>query len=283
MRSNYQDFLVDRKGDFIVPNSSQWLRTFRGTIEGISAKRYAVVNLGWISINVQPKAIHIELRVASVSPVSLAALIFWLSELEAHRTVLTIHREKETYELFANHHALRDRLVGILREVEMRGHDRFERHTIGWNNKSQISSFERLNKMWKDGLRDAFTAFHSPAFIASLGERHILVHASDNLSTLTVCKVSQGYHSFDQIRLTGAQNLRIEDQYDVRYGWWIAEAYREVLKKGNPTIDKVSAAMARPQRPAVDLNYYRLMLPLSGSRGEQMLISTTIIDRSIER
>ena len=159
MRSNYQDFLVDRKGDFIVPNSSQWLRTFRGTIEGISAKRYAVVNLGWISINVQPKAIHIELRVASVSPVSLAALIFWLSELEAHRTVLTIHREKETYELFANHHALRDRLVGILREVEMRGHDRFERHTIGWNNKSQISSFERLNKMWRDRLSDACAAF----------------------------------------------------------------------------------------------------------------------------
>jgi len=110
---------------------------------------------------------------------------------------------------------------------------------------------------------------------ASLSERYILL-AEDENRELRVCDFGNALMSRSPEWQSQARGRLIDDLPDWNYGRWIAAAYREAGRKGQPLLEEVAAVIAWPQLGTLSHAYWRLIVSGVGPGGRRRLLGVTL-------
>jgi hypothetical protein len=73
-----------------------------------------------------------------------------------------------------------------------------------------------------------------------------------------------------------AVGLRINDLPDWKYGQWVAAAYREVARTGEPLVEMVTATIQWPELGMLPHSYWRLILPSKARHLPTRLLGITL-------
>ena len=86
----------------------------------------------------------------------------------------------------------------------------------------------------------------------------------------------------DKIAASRARGMRFQDQPDYRYGCAAADGYMAVLRQRQPILEQVDAIMSKPRSAELRIRYSRLIVPFRGPDGKTRLLSTSLMDPTID-
>jgi hypothetical protein len=240
---------------------------------------YAVTNLGCIHIAQRPRGLAVSLRPRVVSPRAIVAAIYLLTDLPRQRVVLSCLVGRWQHQLFRAPTEAVHELVARLQVAEV-DRVRFLRVERRLNDALNERHFGDLLRAWADdGAAFDRARLHSVAHRMLRG-RYVLLRPQSDGRTLIISDFGSSYESFASDWVAHARGLRFEDQPDFRYAHAAVSAYHKVLRSRRPLLDDVDAFMSTDAGPK-RLQYRRLILPLR-SAGHEFLLSTSLVERSID-
>ena len=95
---------------------------------------------------------------------------------------------------------------------------------------------------------------------APLSDRYLLLMEDDNRE-LRVCDFGSALMSRSPQWQRRARGRRIDDLPDWNYGQWVADAYREAGRSGQPLLEEVAAVIDWPELGTLSHAYWRLIVP----------------------
>jgi hypothetical protein len=279
-----------RESEFIVDdNGSVWERPFQRIKQALCCElndskftKYAIKNLGFVHMRTTRHGLVISLRPRVTHPMAFAAAVYLLWDFPDERVIVSTLDDSWNYVVCRSHCDAVNRLVTAFTRTATATSFDFLRRLRRIEDVPKDTSFARLLGCWANGT----TAFDidqlSVVFHKILRGRFALVAPQSDGHTLIIEDWGYSFHSYDHRWLAIARGLRFEDQPDYRYGCAAAGAYREVLHSGQPLLEDVDAIVSRPRRGRQRIQYVRLILPIRTLRGETRLLSTSLMDPTID-
>ena len=279
-----------RENEFIVDDDGGvWERPFQRLKKNLCCElndskfiRYAIKNLGFVHIKTTRHGLVISLRPRVTHPVAFAAAVYFLSDFPNERVVISTLDDGCNYFVCRGCDDAVKKLVDELTRTEATTRFGFLRRPRRIEQVPRDSSLAELMACWASGTTTFDAERLSPVFHNILRGRFALLAPQSDGHTLIIQDWGYGFHSYDDRWLAIARGLRFEDQPDYRYGCAAAGAYRGVLRTGQPVLEDVDAIMSRPRRGRQRIQYTRLILPIRTLRGETRLLSTSLMDPTID-
>lgn len=256
---------------------------FDSPFSGGEFSTYAVTNLGFIAINLYGSSSQIRLRPSMVGEATYAALRRWLGNSRSERVVLSWFDENWSIELLRAGTQLLQRMDEIVASSQrIKPHDFISQKL----SVPQINSNALLNQIvtnWQSyktpgGQRELMQMLEK-----ALGNRYVVVKPDQTDNKIVFDEFGGGlYADFDVWRAC-AVGAPIEEQPDRQFGRWVAEAYTDALRSGEPRIDDVDAIVRWPHKGRTRLRYKRIILPVPGQNStDARLIGGSIIDNRVD-
>jgi hypothetical protein len=88
--------------------------------------------------------------------------------------------------------------------------------------------------------------------------------------------------SYDPTWARRARGVPLQEQPDYRYGSAAATAYKAALHGRHPVCEQVDAVVSKTRGANLRLRYTRLILPFEESDGRTRLLSTSLLDPTID-
>ncbi len=249
---------------------------------GNELAEYAIVNLGFVGLGGFDASPHIRLRPAVVSPVALAALLYWIADKAPQRVLLSTKADGWRHEMIGER-------VGIARKLaRIVAAHRGDRAEDFLSRPTQINTLEAGNPLailmelqseFRDWMRPAeMTAMLDGA----LRGRYAMIGADASFENLVIDRVGPGYTTEGNYWFKRSLGHRLEDQPDQAYGVWLAEAYRAALRTGRAALDDVDVIVDWPNTGRVRYCYKRVLIPLSRQGDRVSVLSATLHDRRVD-
>jgi hypothetical protein len=243
---------------------------------------YSIRNLGFIRVQQKPHGFVVTLRPSATNPVTFASAIFLISDLPDQRLVLSCLEDSWTHVLCRDKAEARSRLLHAMDQAEDAREQPFlcERHCL--DEVPPNSSISMLLAFWTE-CRGAFDDDQlSTALNRILRDRFALLSTRGDDETLLIENWGYGTASYWQSWLRRCRGLQFEDQPDHRYARAAAAAYREVLRSGQPLFDHVDAITSNAGQGKKRITYSRLIVPVDRTNGPPWLLSTSLLDITID-
>jgi hypothetical protein len=252
-------WLIDDGGK-IWPADSERLRETLWSLQSTADHcRYSVINLGFASLQITPRAIFVRWRPTFVTKETVVGLIQALADQRESRVVIST--------LGLDWSDCICRSIGQAREVILREFETAHCHHGGyyrarrWSIDS-LSIQTSLGGVFAHSLRAGFD--FEPISLWSMLEEHaggrfILTEQQGEDGRLKVLAWGEGYRSFNNDWTTNAVGRDFEDQPDASYAKWAAASYKAANAAGAPIVEDVEASTWWPGRnrlpvPKLDSN-----------------------------
>jgi hypothetical protein len=240
---------------------------------------YAVLNLGFGEIGYLRKVTRVRFRLRKVSPIALASMLYWLADNAQNRAILSIFDGEWREEITSSWPQLRRRLQDLSLAAQVESSNRFARFPVRFSEITADSPLVELHRRWGCG------GFAESEKVASLSDtlfngRFTIVEVCYP-SDLIIRHAGHGYSCYDWSYLRLAQGSRFEDEPDVVYGRWVGDAHREVLRRGQPSIEDVEARIRHPGRAMKYVRYRRIILPFWATTGGRFMITASTLTEAM--
>jgi hypothetical protein len=108
-----------------------------------------------------------------------------------------------------------------------------------------------------------------------LSDRYLLL-TEDEDRELRVCDFGSALMSRSPQWQSRARGRRIDDLPDWYYGQWVADAYREAGRSGQPVLEEVAAMIDWPKLGMLSHAYWRLIVTGTDCGGRTRLLGVTL-------
>jgi hypothetical protein len=234
---------------------------------------FLIENLGFVAVTkIAPNAVRIRFRPETVSQTSIAAALYYLTDMGIERTVIS-HPDQFVEKLVPS---LAQTIAYIAEQIAASHQQPSSAFTSREQpleilaNTDEALSF--LFAHWIDSKKVYDSATLANVLPESLRTRFLLVEPVNGRLTFT--DVGSGFEIFGETWQENARGLPMEEQPDYDYGRWTQGIYRHVLETRLPRLDEVDATIRRPHRnDSIHRCYRRLILPLTckGNAGTCLL------------
>jgi hypothetical protein len=274
--------LFDDQGDARDPQCRTFVGELQASIAGEQLIDYAVRNLGFAAAREAGGSLRISLRPAVVSPVALAALLYWLHDREADRVLISVFDRGWSHEMLrSRQEAVRRLLARVDPGIGSREGD-FLQQSLPLAALPSSSPLDGVLAMWRDSAGRFDRERLDPLLGRALNGRFVLVEASSDRPYMVIKDVGGGLTKPAKYWLTRSIGLRVEDQPDYDYGKWVAAYYRQVIAAGEPSLSDVDAVITWPQQARRSFRYRRLVVPFRGEGNSTMLLCASLTGVGID-
>jgi hypothetical protein len=279
-----------RSLDFIVDDDGEvWGAPFDGLRLALGCDanadvfiRYVIRNLGFLRLEQRRHGLVVTVRPSATNPVTFASALFLISDFASQRVLLSYLEDVPAHVLCGGTAEAREKLLCAMDQAEDVSERCFVSERRGLDEAPANSSISRLLALWGD-CQGAFDDQQlTTALRTILRERYALLSTQANGETLIIENWGYGGASFESNWLRMCRGLQFEDQPDYRYGRAAAVAYREVLRSGEPLFDYVDATTSNAGHGKRRIAYRRLIVPIRKRDCQPWLLSTSLLDPSID-
>lgn len=274
--------LVDGQGE-IWDGASRKLRlAYDSPYSGGEFSEYAVVNLGFIALNVYGPSAQIRMRPSFVSDRAFDTLYRWLLTKRFDRIVLTMLQKEWSNELIGSTTAALTRLDEIIEVAKRSLPDEFLSRELEARQILGDPILSMIADTWKH--RDALhLAGVPPALQPILTNRYILLRRDETSARLVFKELGDGLFAPFETWRTCAVGAPVEELPDRKYGRWAAHAYHEVIASHAPKFEHVDAIVRWPSGGPSRMRYKRFILPLADASSQQpLLLGGSFLDDRID-
>lgn len=264
--------LIDDRGELLEPHSLVLRSRLRASVEAGELREFAILNLGFIGLATSKSSVRVQLRPLLARRAALGTLYLWLHRHAPERVVVTWYNGCWQDEIIGWHH---DGWRHITRLLERPEHPvkEFSRGSIA---PDQLASENPLRLVLEDKSRlPSIVANPAQMLPAPLCDRYVLLAEDDNRE-LRVCD----FGSLMMVRSPQwqrrARGRRVDDMPDWNYGRWVADAYRQVQRSGEPLLEEVAAVIDWPGFGTLSHTYWRLIVPGVGRGARTRLLGVTL-------
>jgi hypothetical protein len=250
--------LIDDRGKVWESHSLMLRSRLRASIDDGELHEFAILNLGFIGLAILKGSVRIQLRPVLTKPAALSALYLWLHQCAPERLVVTWYNGRWHDEIIGWHRDGWRRITCLLESPEHPTQG-FSRGAIRPN---RLPSRNPLRHVLEDTARLA-SIFVNPAQMLPepLCYRYVLFMEDENRE-LRVCDFGCTMMARSPQWQSRARGRRIDDLPDWNYGQWVADAYREAGRSGQPLLEEVAAVIDWPELGTLSHAYWRLIVPL---------------------
>jgi hypothetical protein len=269
--------LIDDRGKVWESHSLALRSRLLASIKDRELCEFAILNLGFIGLAISKGSVRIQLRPVLAKPAALGALYLWLHQCAPERVVVTWYDGRWRDEIIGWHHDGWRRITCLL---ENPGHATrgFSRGTIA---PARLATQNPLRQILEDASRLASIVANPAKMLpAPLSDRYLLLIEDDNRE-LRVCDFGSALMSRSPQWQRRARGRRIDDLPDWNYGRWVANAYREAGRRGQPLLEEVAAVIDWPELGTLSHAYWRLIVPGIGSDTRTRLLGVTLDNASV--
>lgn len=274
--------LIDDQGTQWDGASRQLRSAFDSPYSGGEFVEYAILNLGFIAINLYGTSWQIRFRPSIVTGRALAALTSNVTRAKIARVVITHFDSEWSSELIASkENALlrAEELVAAGRRPKQG--DFLARPTIA-NSPTTGRAFAEILQAWPKLAQPNGQHRLIELLKGAFNDRYVVVKQEANLGGLIFQEFGSGLFDKYETWRTCAVGAPVEEQPDRSYGRWIAESYLAALTAGEPQVQDIDAIVRWPHAGRTRLRYRRLLLPLTETDGTRMLLSASLMDNRVD-
>jgi hypothetical protein len=270
-------FLIDDGGKVWDPHSLVLRARLHASVGAQELRDFAVLNLGFIALAIGKASIHIQLRPALARPAALGALYLALHNHPSQRIVVRWYNG-----------AWRDEIIGWNRDGWRRLTYLFESSenpALGFSRRRIAPERLPRDNPLRHVLVDtswltSIVANPAQMLPVPLSDRYLLL-AEDHDRELRVCDFGRALMSRSPQWQSRARGRRIDDLPDWHYGRWVADAYREAGRGGQPVLEEVAAVIDWPKLGTLSHAYWRLIVTGTDAGGRTRLLGVTLDDARV--
>jgi hypothetical protein len=276
------DVIVDHHGE-VWQAPFDRLRLAAGTEAGDHEFiPYAIRNLGFVRLQQKQHGVVLAVRPSAINPVTFASTMFLVSDLHDQRVILSCLNDSWSHSLCRDIADARARLLREMNRIESAREQGFLRERRRLDEAPSGSPISTLLTLWGAGPRILDDNELQSVLHTVLRGRFALLSTHADRETLIIEDWGYGVGSYRASWLRQCKGLQFEDQPDYRYGRAAAAAYREAARSDQPLFDHVDATTGNAGRGRKRIRYHRLILPLRKPGGPPWLLSTSLLDDSID-
>ena len=267
-------FLIDDRGKVWDAHSVVLRARLHASLRAQEFRDFAVLNLGFIALTIGKARINIQLRPALVRPAALGALYLALHKHAPQRIAVRWYNGLWQDEIIGWHRDGWRRLTRLI-ESPAKLPLGFSRRRIA---PEELPRENPLRHVLAD--RSLLTSIiNNPAQMLpmQLTDRYLLLTEDDG-HELRVCDFGSALMSRSPQWQSQARGRRIDDLPDWYYGKWVADAYREAGRSGQPVLEEVAALIDWPKLGTLSHAYWRLIASGTDSGGRTRLLGVTLDD-----
>jgi hypothetical protein len=266
--------LIDDRGKVWDSQSLVLRARLHASVGAQELRDFAVLNLGFIALTIGKASIHIQLRPALARPAALGALCLALHKHAPQRIVVRWYDG-----------AWRDEIIGWSRAGWRRLTYLFEspeNPPLGFSRRriapERLPPENPLRHVLVDtSWLTSIVANPAQMLPVPLSDRYLLL-AEDHDRELRVCDFGSALMSRSPQWQSRARGRRIDDLPDWHYGRWVADAYREAGRGGQPVLEEVAAVIEWPKLGTLSHAYWRLIVTGTDAAGRTRLLGLTLDD-----
>ena len=140
-----------------------------------------------------------------------------------------------------------------------------------------------LLDVWRLSSRQLNIDDYPQVIDAKLGRKFVIAYREPDTSRLLFRRIGNGYQMYHSTWSEQLIGQRVEDQPDPKYARWVADCWREAMLIDEPTLADVDVIVDNPvSGGSRRIQYLRLTIPITESSGEQLLLSASVGDPSID-
>jgi hypothetical protein len=269
--------LIDEKGRRWPDRSFELVRRFGAIPPDLGLAAYAVCDCGFIHIRPQDTGARVALRPGGFSLEALAGALYELKERRVPRVLLALFMDGEwLYEMLGGAWEFADRAEHLLTggPVTLRQPWLAAERTLTALSLPDFAAIRPLVKLWQASRGRMPDDLEAALIRAGLLERMILLRPRS--SGLVFAHLGSAIEC-----VRPGQNLllvdhEIHEQPDRDYGAWVARAYDENLRAGQPQLQSIRATVRLSETTAAQGRYDRLTLPWHAANGNRFLMGISL-------
>jgi hypothetical protein len=274
--------LIDDQGTLWDGGSRQLREAFDSPYSGGEFAEYAVLNLGFVAINTYGSSCQIRLRPSIVAEAAAAALKQWLTSGPCGRAVLTAFGTDWTSELIGSSIAALQRIDAVIVEGRRARPNDFLAREVAPGELDGVPSLAEIVAHWPHLAKPSGQRRLLHLLEQAFGDRYVVVKKDTAKGPLVFHELGNGLFTNYETWRSCAVGAPVEEQPDRNYGRWIAGTYNEAIKASEPRAENVDAIVRWPHAGRTRLRYKRLLVPLQWPGAPPMLLSASVLDKSID-
>jgi hypothetical protein len=269
-------WLIDDNGCMADSQSPALRRDLNAWHIGDGFTDYAVRNLGFVAVQLHGApgalAVHVRLRPSHVSPVAFSGLMYWLSDKQPRRVMLSRLDDGAWHsEVLGDCMMATPKLATLVKRAQCGRKDDFLAKQTAIENFAPEHPLRALLSARGD-LAEAVARLDLDAVRAIAGPlvqgRFTLSTADQALRRVVVRSVGNGYSAETNYWLNRIIGHRLTDLPDSDYGGWASDAYAQAMSTGIPQADAIDIFVEWPFEGRRRYRNHRLLLPLPLADGQ---------------
>ena len=267
---------IDARGDLVKLTDAFAQQTLQLRLSREALARYVIVNLGWAEITQLDRRISIRCRPSKMTDMTLAALLYEVSDHFDGRIALSVFGSEWSHRVFFSFQSFFAFMVSVCPGMECPdpwGSQRFIRTPIS-NTKSQFSSILAQARLVSSNLVDA------DGMVRVLGKmldaRWSVCRLDDASSQSVIVALSDEFDNFNPSWRAQGNGAKLVEFANREYGSWAARHQRAVVEKMADTCENVDAIVTLPLIGEMRLRYECLTLPVRRADGSIFVVCGAI-------
>ncbi|MGI9410719.1 MAG: hypothetical protein ACR2OV_11635 [Hyphomicrobiaceae bacterium] len=282
--NNNMQSLITPTGELIAADPAT-LRCRTGAIvadDGLAG--FLIRNMGYASIGRNGDTIAVRLAPARLTLAAYTRLAELLEESQSRRVSISSYNGEWQYEILPGVHQALERLARLLMTARGDVGPRFyiaEPRAV--SNLPPDHPFTKLIARWRVGGGRLKVSDEREVLDGAIGGRYSIIAVDRQTGQAVFKALGPGYELYDQGWTERFVGQRVDDQPDIAYGRSVANCYRAAIAGNKPQLTDVDAIIRNPKlRCSLHGRYKRLALPLATYDDEALLLSTTLLDHSVD-
>lgn len=272
--------------DLIDQNGRRWnsadprlANQFGSRLAGDALVKYAVMNLGCVSVAASRRSIRVACRPSILTPPTIVALLHSVHDQRSATIGLDYFTRTWNHIIVANRTKFRNLLFSLTSTAEAEGnHGRLLRRSVDGQAsplRGKVSAARRIFS-GAPSLQDV------AAPLDKLFDGRWSLHELDSETGHSVVrKIGMSFTPLNPSWLATAVGSSVCGYADEEYGRWVADHHREALASDKALFDEVDAILDFPTVGTARLCYARLALPISVREEPRLVLNAAVSDSRI--
>lgn len=247
--------------------------------EGLA--RYAVKNMEYVWAAEGPSGVSVHLRPSRLSPSALAAVFYYISDVNPDRVALTYFTDSWRSELVPG--CLRGiaRLAELVEAAGVGQSRNIVAQEISLRDHNAAGELQALTTLWKPRVTWREFADFLGKVSEQTRDRYVLFEHETAQDTFVIRDFGAGIPDWGKDYLASAKGRSIEDLPDYDFRRFCASKYQKAVRDLSPRLEKIDARIYWPRHGTRTSKFWRLTLPVIDPADRIWLLSATAADANI--